>query len=643
MRAMRRVLILTTFFVALIASTASASAAEIPFKQVFSQDVNGSIAIAANGLVQCDPLNTQCALALFRKGQKLNNNDWAMQYVDVDADPDSFSSSSSQLDLPAGARVLFAGLYWGGYSAKSARVSAGFRHGEGAYVPVVAEQLGTFGQSGQAYGAYANVTKYVAAHGGGTYWVSNVTTNVGNTDVHAGWSLVVAYANPADPPRNLTIFDGYLAVESGKASVTADVAGFLTPRTGPVRTAVGAVAWEGDVNLTGDQMLLNGRALSNNANPVTNVFNSTISTFGEYVDTRTPANTNLMGVDADLFGADATYLPNGSTSAQVKVTTNGDRILLSTLTFATELFAPNLEARKTVEDLNGGDVAAGDTLRYTIVTQNTGSDSALSVRLHDPIPEHTTYVGDSASAVNGVAAQGDGIVSGYLGSGAVVGTGGTLAPGETATLTFDVTVDDAARDGTEIPNEVTVTSVAATLRTPLETYSNTRTVTVGVTGSESEGGPDGRDSPEPVINEGTTATGATAVRTAIGVTIAPTRRFPRAGTRFTYQVQTINTADGIDAYDVVTCVPIPRRVTVANAFGGKVANGRVCWTTPVITSGATKGYRLRVRVSPVAEGAIILARAVATASNADPARWRARVDVPRGGGGIPPTPSPVTG
>ena len=206
--------------------------------------------------------------------------------------------------------------------------------------------------------------------------MSNVVTNVGATDVHAGWSLVVAYANPADPPRNLTVFDGYLAVESGKASVTADVDGFLTPRTGPVRTSVGAVAWEGDANLVGDQMLLNGKALSNNANPATNAFNSTISAFGEYVTTGTPGYTNLMGVDADLFGADATYLPNGSTSAKVQVTTNGDRILLSTRTFATELFAPNLETRKTVEDVSAG--SGGKVILARTIATASNTDPARS-------------------------------------------------------------------------------------------------------------------------------------------------------------------------------------------------------------------------------------------------------------------------
>ena len=636
---MRRLLLA---FAMLLAAAVPASAAELPFKTAFSVDVNGDIAIAANGVAQCDALSTQCALALFRQGTKLNNNDWPMQYIDVDEVPSSYSSSAAVLDLPAGAQVLWAGLYWGGYSAAASRVDVGLREGTGDYLPVKASQLGTYGQSGQAYGGFADVTTYVRAKGGGTYWVSNVDTNVGSKDVHAGWTLVVAYANPADPPRNLTVFDGYLAVESGKPSVTANVSGFLTPRTGPVRTAVGAVAWEGDANLVGDQMLLNGKVLSNNANPATNAFNSTISTFGEYVDARTPAYTNLMGVDADLFGADASYLPNGSTSAQVQVTTNGDRILLSTLTFATELFAPNLETRKTVEDLNGGEVEAGDRLRYTVTTTNTGADNAVNVTLRDAVPARTSYVDGSVTATNGFAAESGGIIAGFLGAGATTSAGGTLAPGASASVAFEVDIDAGVPVGTEIPNEATVTGTAATIAKSLSTFSNTRTVTVGKEGSETEGGPDGKSSPEPVINEGTTATGATATRTAIGVTISPSKRRPPVGSRFTYFVQTINTADGIDAEDVVTCVPVPPKVTVVNTYGGTVAKGRVCWSTPRITSGATKGYRLQVRVNGNAQGATVLAGAVATASNADPARSRARVDVPRPK--VPtPTPAPVTG
>jgi hypothetical protein len=42
-----------------------------------------------------------------------------MQYVDTDGDATTFDSSSATLDLPHGATVVFAGLYWG------ARTSAG--------------------------------------------------------------------------------------------------------------------------------------------------------------------------------------------------------------------------------------------------------------------------------------------------------------------------------------------------------------------------------------------------------------------------------------------------------------------------------------------------------------------------------------
>ena len=47
-----------------------------------------------------------------------------------DADPATFNSSSAQLDLPAGATVLFAGLYWGGRTAAGgAPGAAGARTG----------------------------------------------------------------------------------------------------------------------------------------------------------------------------------------------------------------------------------------------------------------------------------------------------------------------------------------------------------------------------------------------------------------------------------------------------------------------------------------------------------------------------------
>ena len=47
-------------------------------------------------------------------GTGLNNNDRTLTWIDVDGDPATFDSSSADLALPPGARVLFAGLYYGG-------------------------------------------------------------------------------------------------------------------------------------------------------------------------------------------------------------------------------------------------------------------------------------------------------------------------------------------------------------------------------------------------------------------------------------------------------------------------------------------------------------------------------------------------
>ena len=43
-----------------------------------------------------------------------NNNSRTMTWIDADGDPSTFDSSSSDLSLPTGASVLFAGLYYGG-------------------------------------------------------------------------------------------------------------------------------------------------------------------------------------------------------------------------------------------------------------------------------------------------------------------------------------------------------------------------------------------------------------------------------------------------------------------------------------------------------------------------------------------------
>ena len=88
------------------------------------------------------------------------------------------------------------------------------------------------------------------------------------TDRYAGWSLVVAYRDPTSIPRNLTVFDGFADVDATTPNVTIPSAG-SRPRP-PARStpAVGVVAYEGDLGLTGDSLSLNSTILTNARNPV---------------------------------------------------------------------------------------------------------------------------------------------------------------------------------------------------------------------------------------------------------------------------------------------------------------------------------------------------------------------------------------
>jgi hypothetical protein len=115
---MPRTLLVTFGLAGTLLVLAAPAAAERPFGARFSENHAGNIAVVGNTLMTCPSADLACGPA--QQGDAVNNNSFAMEYVNVDADPTTFSSSSAQLALPAGARVLFAGLYYGGRTSAGA-------------------------------------------------------------------------------------------------------------------------------------------------------------------------------------------------------------------------------------------------------------------------------------------------------------------------------------------------------------------------------------------------------------------------------------------------------------------------------------------------------------------------------------------
>jgi uncharacterized repeat protein (TIGR01451 family) len=191
-------------------------------------------------------------------------------------------------------------------------------------------------------------------------------------------------------------------------------------------------------------------------------------------------------------------LPNNATSAVIRLTTSRDVYNAHVVTFATELFAPNVGATKTVANVTnpGGPTARGDKLRYTVSYTNTGQDGATDFKALDPIPAGTTYVPGSLRLVSGPGVLGpktdaadadtaefesaNNRVAFRLGSGANAVQGGLLGaagtPGASTSYSFDVTVDGDNPDGAEIVNRAHADFFAQSLGTPLAADAEVTTI-----------------------------------------------------------------------------------------------------------------------------------------------------------------------
>ncbi|MEC0307713.1 isopeptide-forming domain-containing fimbrial protein [Paenibacillus lautus] len=124
--------------------------------------------------------------------------------------------------------------------------------------------------------------------------------------------------------------------------------------------------------------------------------------------------------------------------------------------------SPIIESRKTSKDINGGSIAVGDTMEYTISARNTVSGSYVSnLVIADFLPEGLAYVAGSLK-VDGVSATDntDGDKGQYVG-GKVSGNFGRITDTEWHTIEFKATVK-AGQAGKMIENigEVTADNVA---------------------------------------------------------------------------------------------------------------------------------------------------------------------------------------
>ncbi|MBT8283390.1 MAG: DUF11 domain-containing protein, partial [Muriicola sp.] len=402
-----------------------------PFTIRYQNNIKGDLTFIANNIVNRDggTGNTEPEDPYNATGNSSTYNDWLnQQYIDVDSDPTTFSSSSATFAFPnANCNLIrYAGLYWSAtYPSEQAGQALGTNRQNdfnqvklmvpgGAYVDITADQVLYDGftsgdpsvTQNSPYACYADVTALITAMAdpSGDYTVANVRSVVGSLSpgggAAAGWTLVIVYENPTLTGKLITTFDGFARVRSANPTVDINYSGFNTIPAGPVRANIGAAALEGDNRITGDRMRISAASIpgfttiSNGVNPANNFFNSNITLDGAVTTNRNPNSINTLGYDTDMFLLNNPFnsvIPNSETAATFRFTSSGDQYYPFFNSFNIEIIEPNIVVEKKVEDIAGNDITGmgvnlGQYLDYVLSFQNIGNDDATNYVLRDILP-----------------------------------------------------------------------------------------------------------------------------------------------------------------------------------------------------------------------------------------------------------------
>ncbi len=387
----------------------------VPFTSRFDQDVKGDIILIGNNIL--GPDNNA-----FNDNSVYNHN-VDMQYIDIDGDTSTFSSSSADLDIPNPEcyRIIHASLYWGAVNPGNESINnVKFKGPVGGYNDIqgtiIFDANGTSIDGGDSfsYACYADVTDIVTSLGTdlGTYTVANVSSAEGETALNdpyngtghsAGWSLFVVYEDPTLSGKSITSFDGFsaISVPGGNPNLDIPISGFRTvPAPAPVRANFAFATLEGDSPILGDRLRLNNVSLSTVDRPETNFFNSSVTQLDATpVNDRVPNSTNTLGFDTGVMAIPNpgnSVIANDATSATVRLETSGDTYFQYFFAFAVEIIEPDIVLTKIVEDDAGNDIGGQEVgldtpLNYVIGFQNVGNDNATNFQIRDILPINIVY------------------------------------------------------------------------------------------------------------------------------------------------------------------------------------------------------------------------------------------------------------
>ena len=300
--------------------------------------------------------------------EKEGNDVVNMQYVDVDDDDATFSSSAAEILIPeTSSEIVYAGLYWSALypaektSMQRSKTSIKYKNkGERnpdidlvrikvsglPYKLVEGEVIFDANKSGEfkndsPYSCRADVTEYFKSleDPNGLFTVANIKAVQGMPQGGSagGWLLYVVYKDATQPSKYFTTYDGFRQVNKKGLEITFD--DFQAKTTGPTTSTLVMGAMEGDIKIKTDNCAIFNEAtqrfvlLETPERAPNNFFKSAITGTSK----RVPSSKNTLGYDLIKTKLPDGIITNKSQKSLIKFSTKADRFYLLFTAFETEI------------------------------------------------------------------------------------------------------------------------------------------------------------------------------------------------------------------------------------------------------------------------------------------------------------------
>ncbi|MFZ5787938.1 MAG: hypothetical protein ACOY3Y_15990, partial [Acidobacteriota bacterium] len=337
------------------------------------------------------------------------------------------------------------------------------------------------------------------------------------------------------------------------------------PATAVTVTDVVATGLTDVVPLDGGSWNAGTRTITWNVGTVAAKGGSAVRRFEARIVTPTPNGTSLCN-QGSVASAELPVEPtdNPATAA------NDDPTCLTVVS------APELGAStKAVLDLNGAPTRPGDTLRYTIVARNDGTETATAVVVRDVV---STLLENVVPLDGGVWNAATRTLTWSLAS---------LAPGGQATVRFEARVVTPLPNGTTIPNQAFIT--ATQVPAPGTPTDNPATPAVD----------------DPTI---VTVTSAANLSTSEKTVLDVNGGVPQPGDQLTYTIRLRNTGDAPARATTASDVVSTNLTAVVPLDGGSwnAATRTVSWPAADVVPGSDRLLRFQATVVlPLANGTVV--------------------------------------